>query len=295
MLKKCLYVSCNLFFLSTSTFAWNATGHKITAEIAYAHLNAHSLQIVDTLSQTMSFAKSGAARFAYLSIWPDTLRYQNNHDYDAWHFIDYPFVKDNVTPKNFSKDNVVSAILYNTHILQDPKKSLQDRAKALSFVVHFIGDIHQPMHCVTLYSLQFQNGDRGGNAYRLQDARVDNLHQLWDQGVFWYQGKSAQVLAENLQASYPESDFTQALLDQTPNHWALASFQLAKQAYSVPYDGVLTDEYVKLSQIIVQQQLVLAGYRLANWLNLALTNTQDISNGNSRKKTHFRHRYHYFY
>ncbi len=150
-------------------------------------------------------------RFAFeiASTWPDLVRSFSNpmhaaYNHPSWHYIDIPFCIGGVTP-HFDPDtrpgphNVIEALTKNTADLRSPGVSAKDKAIALCWVLHLCGDIHQPLHCASLFSPQFPNGDQGGNAlYILRDPPYPDtkmkLHLLWDELPGQY--KNEEVMAD---------------------------------------------------------------------------------------------------
>jgi hypothetical protein len=136
-----------------------------------------------------------------------------------------------------------------------------ERFEALKFVVHFVGDVHQPLH------VGFAD-DRGGNTYQLQAfGKGTNLHARWDSALIRDVDPNAQSLAAKLLArgTLPASEVAPA-----PARWATESCQIVSQPGFYP-DRVLSDAYLRTYEPIVEQRLYLAGLRLAATLNQALS------------------------
>ena len=148
-----------LFLIPANLFAWNSVGHRIIAQIAYDQLTPTTKAKVDALTKNMFDSQYPDARFLKASTWPDEIRTKTSR-YNSWHFIDLPFVKNNATPEKINQQNVVTEIQRAEKIVPDTSQTLARRAKYLSFLVHFVGDIHQPLHCAILYDDQFPHGLR---------------------------------------------------------------------------------------------------------------------------------------
>ena len=103
-----------------------------------------------------------------------------------WHFINTPYVEGPVVapiqPPG-TEYNVVWAIEQARNVLSNPDSSTLDKARQLRFLLHFVGDIHQPLHTASLYSAQFPDGDRGGNNFIVNGGNVSNLHEFYDSGA----------------------------------------------------------------------------------------------------------------
>lgn len=236
-----------LFFLLTllcaPVFAWNSIGHRIVAQIAYDQLTANTKTQVDALTDVMFHSKYPDARFARASTWPDQIKTKTTQ-YNSWHYIDLPYVKNNITPPKLNSENVATEITLAEKIVADKSNSVERRAKYLSFLIHFVGDIHQPLHCADLYSKQFPNGDRGGNDYPIDSPIAKDLHPLWDRGLglfvsnekeYQFHYYQINAIAKKWMSEYPRQFFNAKLTEKSPMQWALESHQIAVNfAYTIP-------------------------------------------------------------
>ena len=155
-------------------------------------------------------------------------------------------------------------------MLKDPKASKNDRAEALKFIIHFIGDIHQPLHCAE------RNKDKGGNGrlvFFLDRPEAVNLHQVWDTFILLDQKGTMRnpVYAELLNSAICPAQAAE-WAKGTPTEWANESHALAvKNVYAgVATDGPppkLDQNYVDAGGSVVNRQLQRAGVRLATVLN----------------------------
>jgi hypothetical protein len=271
------FVLLSFIMMTTQVFAWDSVGHRLVAQIAYDQLTRDAKTQVDALTAVQFHSKYPDARFGRASTWPDTIHIQSP-EYNAWHYIDIPYVQGNLTPPPIAPQNVVWAIQQAEKIVSDPTSTPAQRALYLSFLIHCVGDIHQPMHTITLVSAQFPKGDRGGNLYPIQAIEAKNLHAYWDVGLGYFYHTRGSIYAfhyDQIQAmatewinTYPRSFFAGQLTEKTPMQWAEDSHALAiKYAYTTPENAVPSHAYVMQGQSIVKQQIVLAGYRLADILN----------------------------
>lgn len=265
-----------LFLFSSPLFAWNSVGHRVIAQIAYDQLTPIAKEKVDALTAVLFHSKYPEARFLKAATWPDSIRKQMPQ-YTSWHYIDLPFVKDNAHSFSPHTENVVTEIANAETIVANSANTDARRAQYLSFLIHFVGDIHQPLHCVTLYSAQFPKGDKGGNRYLIHTAIASNLHAYWDEGLglFYsvpgnYQFRYNQVenIATQWMAQYPAADFGAQLQDLSAATWAQESYKIATTfVYQAQLNATPSQSYVQQGQIIVRKQVVLAGDRLAAVLN----------------------------
>jgi len=156
--------------------------------------------------------------------------------------------------------------------LADKSASKEDRAEALKFVVHFVGDLHQPLHCAE------RNKDKGGNGrlvFFLDRKKAVNLHQVWDtQNLLSDKGKlKIADYAEKLSAKIGKADIAK-WKSGTATDWANDSHRVAvEKVYAgVPVDGAppkLGTDYVEKNAIVLEEQLEKGGIRLATVLNRA--------------------------
>jgi hypothetical protein len=160
----------------------------------------------------------------------------------------------------------------------------------IRLLIHYVGDIHQPLHATSRFTSKYPNGDRGGNSFPLTKVDdISNLHSLWDSVLHMYSNDLALPLsssdwaylgdqAEALTQVYPESHFTDLHNDYTK--WDDESLAIAE---SFVYDNISenstpSDEYLAQGVIIAEEQIVKAGYRLAYLFeNMWGTNSIDAS------------------
>lgn len=277
--QKILFIL--FIFFAPACFAWDSSGHRLIAQIAYERLTPAAQKKVDQMTGLLDENFPAQSRFLYASTWPDRIRGDDVNAFNRWHYIDNPYSIDG-TPTRFpSRENVVWAVYQAEQVLQSPKANRYEKAVFLQFLIHFVGDAHQPLHCAELYSQQFPHGDRNGNDYLIKDNNVQNLHEFWDEGVGFFRadGKdypltNAEVkkLANQITISYPVSYFGNKANDLNPGDWSKESYQLAIDvAYKTPENSAPSPDYITTGQKIAAQQIALAGYRLANLLNKILS------------------------
>jgi hypothetical protein len=280
MITRLIYLTS--LFICFNAQAWNVNGHLLVADIAYENLTPTAKVAVDQLTQKFQQGYPTYNTYELGSYWPDDLRASGVNAFSSWHFIDRPFIKGikgtkGSGPRNYAKENVVWAIMQSEDTLQSAQAAPMSKAIFLMFLTHFVADIHQPMHCITLYNKQFPKGDKGGTLYTIQSPIANNLHELWDKGGdFFYQNRHSTALsmqgipalAKKIQTDYPTGFFGDKVNDLDPKHWSYESYDLAKEsAYQVSYKGVPSSAYIAKMQQISEQQVALAGYRLAKVLN----------------------------
>jgi hypothetical protein len=194
MLKRLSLIAC---FAAKLLPGWGCEGHQIVARIAEMNLTPRARTEVMALLSTNPI-DPGLVRFcvqgrddamADSSTWADDAR--RGERTGKWHYMDIPrqVTAGDLAPycepvdepgsKGERKGCVLTAIAYNRDILADPKVPPAERAKALRYLIHLVGDLHQPLHTT-------DNKDQGGNCdpVELLDAvTISNLHSVWDSGL----------------------------------------------------------------------------------------------------------------
>jgi len=287
----CILLAGGVFSATMNALAWGSAGHMVVAAIGYRTLSpqmkADAFEILKAHPQFSEWTNAyrpnalvdlPAYVFMRSSTWPDEIRRRGSpYDHPNWHFIDYPLrpPKLALESDNRPTDNILYGIAQCETTLRDTNANPELRAAYLSFLIHLVGDLHQPLHCESLFTDVYPNGDKGGNDFYVKAGdRGMKLHALWD-GLL---GSSANPQAQWKYAITLESEFPKAALsvlasDTTPKVWSLESRQLAiekgyldgalvgsTQAGSAP---PLPDGYVTAAKSVAERQGVVAGYRLA--------------------------------
>lgn len=239
------------------------------------------------------------------AFWPDITRglaetEREQYNRANWHYIDGAWLRgqadsqgntyigvlpfDDIagqtgfdTSSAASADNVMNALDFNTALLADEQTPMPQRAVALCWVLHLVGDIHQPLHVGSLYSTQrFSNGDRGGNGIGTDDR---NLHARWDRAI------SSIGVNANLEAVLEQHSTTLERMDeQDDGDWSLwmkeSRALLLNTVYTEEMKSAiartdnsnerlrefnLDDNYVSTMEYHARLRLALAGRRLALW------------------------------
>lgn len=245
-------------FVCTHVFAWNATGHRLIAQIAYDQLTRHEKTVLNRYNRAIH--DKMANNVVNASVWLDSIRFRT-HDYDAMHYIDIPFSTNGLPLPAVSETNAVTAIHHSIDVLQSKKSSEKAKGIALRILVHVVGDIHQPLHTATRVSRDYPDGDHGGNFVPLYKNKVaNNLHAYWDKGAGLLIGKRRfgtkwiKMHAKALEKQYPCS---LDLANTNVSYWAQESHDIAVR---MAYAPALKPDLI---QMIVQQRIATAGCRLA--------------------------------
>jgi hypothetical protein len=262
----------------TRLSAWGVQGHRLVGLLAANHLTPVARQNVtwllapETLADVASWADevqggiNQTALWHYVNIPPDAKAYDRDRDCPR---------QPNVTAGSRNdawRDCVVDRIRYHEERLADPKLDRADRAIALKFLVHFVGDIHQPLHASAI--------ERGGNGILVRVFGSDtcgsdparpspcNLHSAWDSLMIAHRALDDRAFAEVLERRIS----SERLLDKpsgTPADWAMESLTLSN-AIMLPQQGNVDEAYYTKNIEVIEARLALAGARLAQVLNRAL-------------------------
>ena len=241
-----------LSVIVTNAFGWGAQGHQVIAALAAAQLTSKARGEVDRL-----LALEPGATLASISTWADEHR---NPATGPWHYVNFPRNSCTYDQQRDCPDGhcVVGAIKKQLEILASGQAD-EKRLTALKYVVHFVGDVHQPLHA------GYQD-DKGGNIYQLQAfERGSNLHALWDTGLIRNLNEGTDALTSRLQASS-----SPALVgDLNVFHAAEESCKIVGMAGFYP-DRKVGADYIEQFTPIMEQRLAMAGAQLARVLNRAL-------------------------
>jgi hypothetical protein len=249
-------------FAAPSAWAFGCQAHEIVAMIAEKHLSSHAQAMVqqllkdDPIDPALSryCQLSGLDAIAYSATWADD--YRSAHRETApWHQIDIPIGIDKGDLSEFCPPNLgclPQALKDQIAVLRSPDTDPKTRANALRFVIHFVGDLHQPLHVAN-------NNDLGGNCVPVNffgeapkltnpqyESYAPNLHGLWDYGIYQreFKDKSMQGSAAEYRTGFKEQSVQQSadLFDRqfAPQEakwmrgpididaWTWESFQIAK-------------------------------------------------------------------
>jgi hypothetical protein len=256
-MKKVLYL-ISAIGLTFTLLSWGFTGHRSIGRIAENNLSPKAKKTVQELLGDQSLAD--------VSTWADEVRSQPEYRATAsWHFLNVPL---GLNHADFQKQvegmqtaNVFSALLKAEHELLYPGTSKEKKIEALKFIVHFVGDIHQPMHIS-------RAEDKGGNTIQLNyEGKGTNLHSLWDSKMLDHQGLSVEQIAEKYKPTPKQIKQWQST---SQIDWAWESYQISSKLYS-EVDSMKTrsidDSYYQNHIQIVNLRIEQAGIRLATILN----------------------------
>ncbi|MBI5687855.1 MAG: S1/P1 nuclease [Verrucomicrobia bacterium] len=291
----------NRFFLIPIllSVAWSPTGHMVVGEVAKERLTnnararCNELIALKVPPQKIKLGKSWVdmalrtGDFPTACCWADDVK--SAADGPA-HYFDIAFSADGTVPQVTSnRVNIINALTNAVAVLQLPKATKQAKAIQLRYLLHFVGDIHQPLHCATRVTDEHPGGDRGGNEFAVTGAA--NLHSYWDGGVGLLKTTIARPLTNDgiaklaaIKAQCVAADVSPRMTGGGTNEvrgltsaatmalfatWSQESHELAKSAAYAdlePHDTP-SAAYVANAQRVVRERVALAGYRLAALLN----------------------------
>lgn len=266
--------------------AWGDLGHEVTALIAYRHLLPTARTALDALLASDTDTLT-AGDFTSRATWAD--KYRNTHrETAAWHFVDIEIDQPDLREACFgfpisppgqwasqgpAQDCVVNKIEQFAAELASPSTPPAERMLALKFLIHLMGDLHQPLHVA-------DHHDRGGNCISLSPPQgaQNNLHAYWDVSVVNALGQSAAQIAEQLDSHLSAADIN-TWTPGTPQSWAMDTFEIGRRdAYALPSTPTcqsggsvaLSPAYQHQAEKDAVTQLLKAAVRLAAVLNGAL-------------------------
>ena len=302
---------CFFFLLLASpASAWWCEGHEVIALIARNHLTPAALAGVTALLQSQPIGPE-IRRFcpnrpndlmADASTWADDVK--KSEQTGTWHYMDIPLGQKNgdieqwckpVGPIDNGKERtgcILSALRYNLNVLHNDKESDAERAKALRYLIHLVGDLHQPLHTTA-------NNDQGGNCTAIQffsDAKITNLHSVWDGKIFNRDmvppGASLPEIASTLDRKFNSKMEHWTKHSISFDKWAWEGHELAQKTVygkltpkvaveqfneevrckdhsdqSLALHLQVTPAYMESAAPVVEEQITKAGYRLAEVLN----------------------------
>ena len=268
-----------LALVAPDAAAWSAQGHRMVGELAQRHLTPAANAQVAVLLQGESDPTLGG-----VASWADSLRKSSPESYkrtERWHYVNFPSGSCAYQPERDCPDGncVVGQIERQRATLADRTRPPAERRDALKFLVHFVGDVHQPLHASN-------RKDKGGNDFQIslrtdlqpeayaQKNYVDgvmgtNLHSIWDYYILASEGLSNSQYADRLSARpWPPKP---AGKSATPADWAGESCKLIDSQRLYPQSHKMDSRYLDAQRPLAERQLRIAAKRLADLLNATLT------------------------
>lgn len=255
-----LSIALPVIFSISNAYGWGDDGHRVVGEIAWSYLQPEVKVEVEQLLQN-----AGEPSLAEATTWADRIRSDSNYGWAApLHYISLPRQWDGYVE---SRDCpvagcILKALAQFEKVLADRKAPESERAEALLFIAHFVGDLHQPLHTGLA-------SDRGGNDIKVQFfGYPTNLHALWDTYLPAGFVLDWQKYAHSQLGSISEEQHKRWQTGEAPD-WAAESQRLVhSNAYTNNVN--LGEDYYLRSRKVIEQRLRQGGVRLAGVLNRAL-------------------------
>lgn len=282
--------------------AWNPHGHRVVTAIAYRSLTPPVKARVAALLRLnpaygrwvagVAAADRDLVAFMRASNWADDIReetsgyspdppgaksltprlgYRDKHRHDHWHFTNKPYSPDGTRLIPAGTPNVQTQIATLRRSLSSGATDEQ-KSYDLVWLLHLVGDVHQPLHCAARFTRQQRTGDRGGNSIALAGDDSPHLHAFWDRaGGDGVDPREAMAAAVRLR---PAPEALAAIADEAA--WVNEGWQEARRSvYALPIGpgpGPYrpTPAYRARAREVAEARLALAGARLARLLNAAV-------------------------
>ncbi len=266
-----------LVIASPGAMAWGALGHRLVGDLAERHLQPSTERAVrDLLAGEPEPTLAGVANWADSLRANDPVRFRQT---SRWHYVNLP---ENSCRYDMARDCadrqcVVEALKTQRTILADRSQPREARRDALKFLVHLVGDVHQPLHAGN-------HDDKGGNKYQVSlrtaiepeayarnrysnGVMGTNLHAVWDYYILAGANLTEARYADNL-AGIPWPSPATAAGD--PAAWASESCGVVDAHGLYPAIHIMDRSYLDAQRPLAEQQIRLAGYRLVRLLDDAL-------------------------
>lgn len=257
--RKVLILSLFLFLLNVpfQTMAWGMLGHRIVGEIADSYLKEKTRREIKAILGNESIAMA--------SNWADFIKSDTSYNYlGNWHYanfmdnLDYQLLKISLDKE--AGPNIYNRIRFLSSELKNQNLEISKKQMYLRLLIHFVGDIHQPMH-------MGRKEDSGGNGIKIfWFNQPSNLHRLWDSDLIESQQLSYTEYTAAI--NYPNRIDLNLWLNDDLSLWAFESYQISRSLYStVRADEKLSYRYIYDHLADLNNQLLKGGVRLAGLLN----------------------------
>jgi hypothetical protein len=267
-----MFLVLALILSSSPGFPWGREGHQIVALIADKYMT------VATQAKAGDLLDSSA--IDAVASWADDYR-RDDRETGPWHYIDIPLAdsKIDLARECPNGDCVIAKREQFLAVLKDPNADKDAKAQALRFVIHFVGDLHQPLH-------DEDNGHKGGNTrHVIFDGHPDNLHWLWDTGLLQHICRNPETFAAELENQITPHDQVEWQKGNIED-WVMKARRLAQ---TVAYGDLSNDnpapitlEYERQAEPVIELRLEKAGVRLAYLLNANLMYNAAAQNRESK-------------
>lgn len=259
----------SILLLPALASAWSRMGHHITCYLAEKELEP---EVAAAISEIL-----GDESMAEVSMWADFIR-RERRETAPFHYVNGP--RGVVEPREedfmLPEGNVYTAVRGYSDLLTDETLSPEQRREVLKFLIHFIGDLHQPLHCGF-------SDDLGGNRYPvLHNGRQINIHRIWDNEILGhYREMTAEEAADIIFAKYSDEERAKWVADGNPRNWVIEARRPIFAGLYPPVRtdipgqeepiAVVDDLYIEIWLPVAEIQIARAGSRMAAILNHIFT------------------------
>jgi hypothetical protein len=246
-----------IFVLPLKSNAWGLLGHRVVGEIAERNLTAKAKKAVQAIL--------GDTSMAIAANWADFIKSDTNYRYvSSWHYLDFKdglsFNDIKLILVNDTTANVYNKTVWIIKELKNKKLSKDKQKFYLRLLIHFIGDMHQPLH-------HGNETDQGGNKVKVTwFGEATNLHSVWDSKLIEDQQLSYTEYSTLL--NHPTAAQKLAWQKQPMSEWIYESYQVSRDIYAnTPADSKLSYTYNYRWIDVANKQMLKGGVRLAGVLN----------------------------
>ena len=304
MRSRCICTLIVWFALVGQAAAWDRTGHLVVAHIAWQQMSPEARAVAAELLDSAPpdadlrqlrpvdgrpLAERQAEHFQIAAYWPDIMRdgsfpeRRDKYHRGDWHWVNIFFETRpeggvELTDRE-PRGKILDQLAALSESVGDVARSSSLRAIDLAWILHLVGDLHQPLHATARITPTEPEGDRGANLFPL--AGNVNLHWYWDSALrsanfrWWFQSETSYIrrIADSIQEEHPRRAFGDRATDRDFTGWARESFEIARtrlyppelQRYRKP-----GREYTEMTEEISRERIALAGYRLGRLLDSKL-------------------------
>lgn len=251
---KKIIISAILPLCAMSAMGWSQKGHDTTVAIAERHLTPTTKHAVDSIFEGRSLV--------YYANWLDNASHTPEYNYSqTWHYKNIDAGETFDSAPRIPEGDIVRALTNQAWVLKSVEKTPEEKALALKMVIHFLGDIHQPMHLG-------HASDRGGNGWKVKVFYRDtNLHSAWDNslpnsGHSWSFTEWADQIDRVSDATVAE------ICKGNATDWARETYDICTEVYDTTPQGTnISYDYIAKWTPVVEEQFLKGGLRLADLLN----------------------------
>ncbi len=295
------FFAAALLAMALPAHGWDPAGHMLIGEIAWQKSSPTVREKVEQAVASLDhqYNEGRAYNFVTAGCWMDDMRSGPKYPWSPLHYISIPYTPTGSAFVEPPPPHILSAMDESLAVLKNPETSAADRAQALAMLIHYVGDVHQPLHTT-------EWNDRGGNGYLiagvpfsdLMKKQLSNLHTYWDK-AFRFDGKDGAIVetfaapetaarpapsgegvihdeALKIMQEFPPESLPQ-FHERNPRIWARESHLIGCIfAYPArPHPGnaevvKLDSDFVHKALPIARERVALAGYRLAELLEQLL-------------------------